>query len=178
MRVEVCEAKFEGLPPLLGHRLDRGGHRTLAALNLRVLAKGMDLVAFQFGVLAGGREHDSSPPIVDFISDLKALFHRMPEKLLDHRDYILERVVLIVPQNDVVARLPFGFLFFPGPAFEHSLLDRFGNSGSRFVCHGMLLTRNSVSQLAEFISSHYIAGPPRVRVAELSGDAGGRQNEP
>ncbi len=52
------------------------------------------------------------PLTVDLRGDLLALFDRMAEQLLHHRDDVLGSVVLIVPQDDVVARLPLG-LFLP-----------------------------------------------------------------
>src|SRR4051794_34194219 len=82
---------------LLGHGLDRCRHRTFAALDLIVLAERVNLVALELGVLSGGGEQDGTPASVDLFGELKALFYRIAENLMDHIDDVFERMVLVVP---------------------------------------------------------------------------------
>src|SRR4029077_3359096 len=94
----------------LGHRLDAGGHRTFTRVQVRVFAVGVDLIALQLRVLAGCGEHNGTAAAVDFHSNLKSLLDRVTKKLLHHGHDVLGRVLLVVPQDDVVARLPLGLL--------------------------------------------------------------------
>ena len=79
----------------------------------------MDLVPLQLGVLHGRREHDDAPLVVNLLGELPAPLRRMPEELAEHDDHVLVGVIVVVPENDVVPRLPAGpvvggFLFFGG----------------------------------------------------------------
>ena len=109
----------------------------------RILAEGVDLVALQLGVLAGGGEHDRPAAGVDFLGDLKALFHRVAEQLLHHGDHVLERVVVVVPEDDVVARLPLGLLCLASSALSST------------VC-----STGSATPLAIRLSRLHLAGNP------------------
>ena len=62
----------------------------------------------RFGVLERGGQADGLALRIDLFGDLKALFPRMAEQLLHHFDDIVIRMVVVVPQDDVVTRLPAG----------------------------------------------------------------------
>ena len=112
-------------------RFDRRGHRAFRAGDETIGAEGVDLVPLQLGVLHGGREHDDSALVVDLLGELPAPLRRMPEELAEHDDHVLVGVIVVVPENDVIPRLPTGpvvggFLLFGGGG---GLLD--GDGGRR-----------------------------------------------
>src|SRR5262249_12312214 len=93
-------------------RLDDRRHRAFTALDERVWPESMDLVAFQLGVLFGGREQDDAPGLVNLLGHLEALFHRIAEKLLEHHHHVLVAMIVVVEQDDVISRLALGLLLF------------------------------------------------------------------
>ena len=115
-----------------GHPADSSGsivalHRPLAAGDHGILAEGVDLVAFQFGVLPGGGQADRAALLVHGLGDQEPLLGRVPEQLLHHADDVVVRVVVVVPEHHVVAGLTLGFrLAFgarPGRGFDLRLGD-------------------------------------------------------
>ena len=56
----------------------------------------------------GGRQHDHPPLVVDLLGEFPAPLRRVSEKLAEHENHILVSVVVVVPENDVVAGLPTG----------------------------------------------------------------------
>jgi hypothetical protein len=66
------------------------------------------------------------------LGELVAFFHGIAEKLHEHRDHVVVGMVVVVPEDDIIARLPFRSLAFPLLAAGQRLLDRFGDSG-RFL---------------------------------------------
>ena len=81
---------------------------------------------------------------------------------------VLVRVVVVVPQDHVVARLPLGLLVLLRPASRARFRSTgFGDAGCGFVCHGMLPRANSRRTDSRMTRSHYIAGPRADR--ELTG---------
>ncbi len=91
----------------------------------------MNLVSLQFGMLEGRREHDHAPLVIDLLGELPAPLRRMPKELAEHDDHVLVGVIVVVPEDDVVSRLPSGpvvggFLLVSGGG---GLLD--GDGGGR-----------------------------------------------
>jgi hypothetical protein len=135
--------KFVGVIPaeevvrLFADGFNAGGHRASAAADFGILAVGMYLIALQLGMLSGRRQHNGFATVIDFFGDLEALYHGVAKKLLQHGDDVFERMILVVPQNDIVSRLPLGFLLLPYLFLEHGLLDRLGHSDVRLVCHAV-----------------------------------------
>src|SRR6202049_886151 len=87
------------------NRLARGRHRPRAAVDEVVLAKGVDLVALEFRVLAGGGQHARAAASSDFLSQFVTLFDRMTEELLQHGDDVGVAVIVVIEQDYVVRRL-------------------------------------------------------------------------
>lgn len=93
----------------------------------------MDLVAFEFGVLLGRGQTDRFPVSVYHFGDLKALLQWMSKQLLHHQHHILVGVIIVVPQDYVVARLLFVFMLLVGRRF--ALHNRFRNCDRILVRH-------------------------------------------
>ena len=69
----------------------------------------MDLVAFQLGVFECRGETDRTSRVIDLGGNLETLFQRVPEQGLHHLDDVLVGVIIIIPEQHLVARLAFGF---------------------------------------------------------------------
>ena len=102
-------------PRLLARfRLNRGGHGSLATGDQKVLAKRVDLLDFQFRMFARSGQADTSTIRINFVGDFEALIERMAKQLPHHQDDVFVRMVIVVPQNDVVSGLSLGPLIFFG----------------------------------------------------------------
>jgi len=64
------------------------------------------LVALQFGMLLGRRQHDRATGAIDLLRQLEAAFVRMAEELLQHRHHVLVGMIVVVPEDHVIPRLP------------------------------------------------------------------------
>ena len=71
----------------------------------------LDLITLQFRVLQGRRQANRLPLRIHFLRDLKPLLPRVAKQFLHHLDDVIVRMVIVIPQNDVVSRLPLGRLF-------------------------------------------------------------------
>ena len=76
--------------------------------HARVGAVGENLVALQLGVLLVRRVDDRPALGVDRPGQLLGLRERVAEELAEHLDHVVERVLLVVQDDDVVGRLPAG----------------------------------------------------------------------
>src|SRR5690606_2589376 len=90
----------------LGGRLDRCAHRTFARDDANVFSVGVNLIAFQFRVFARGRKHDRLAAVGDLVGKLVSLFHGIAEEVMQHEYYKLIRMVVVVPEDDMIRRLP------------------------------------------------------------------------
>jgi hypothetical protein len=75
---------------------------------LGIFPEGVNLIPFELSVLASGGEADCSAAGIDFHGNLDAAFKRVPEELPHHLDHIVVSVIVVIPKNNVVGRLPFG----------------------------------------------------------------------
>ena len=73
-----------------------------------IFPEGVNLIPFELSVLASGGEADCSAAGIDFHGNLDAAFKRVPEELPHHLDHIVVSVIVVIPKNNVVGRLPFG----------------------------------------------------------------------
>jgi hypothetical protein len=62
----------------------------------------VDLIALQFGVLQVRGGDDDPSGGVYLYRHLVALFRRVSEDFVQHPDYVLEAVIVVVEQNNVV----------------------------------------------------------------------------
>ena len=96
----------------------------------------MNLVPFQFGVFTGGRQADDAARRIDFFGDLEGFLIGMPEQFLHHADHVIVGVLVVVPKDDVVARLLPRFLVLLLPQFHACVFDRFRNGGAALLIGG------------------------------------------
>src|SRR5690606_21177467 len=105
-------------------------------------AESANLLHLQLGMFARGGQANGAACAIDAASDLEAGFERMAEELLHHDHHVLIRVIVVVPEDDMVARLPLGF-FLGGLAlfFDGTLVDVGGRgfeySGTGLITHGV-----------------------------------------
>ena len=114
----ACAAGMRGRR--LAFRLDRAAHRAFAAGDEPIAAEGVDLVAFEFRMFHRGRQTNGTARSIDFPRQFIALFRRMTEEILHHPNDIVVRMIVIIPQDDVVP----GLLLGPLVATSLGLLDR------------------------------------------------------
>src|SRR5205085_1864051 len=100
--------------------------RALAAGVSFFAAEGVDLIALQLGVLHGGCEYDGPAFAVDGHGNFVARWLGMTEELPHHPDHVLERVVVVVPENHVIPRLRLGWVVL-GPRAGVDFRRRYGN---------------------------------------------------
>src|SRR5262245_46642656 len=93
-------------------------------------------------MLASRREDDRTSLRIDLLGLQPPLYVRVAEQLLQHRDHVTVAVVFVVPEDDVIARLPLGLfvaLRLSLLLLRNDLLDhgdyRFGGGG--FGSHGV-----------------------------------------
>lgn len=87
--------------------LNTCAHRTGAVGDQIIFPKGVNLISLQFRVLARGGQHDDPALGIDFDGQLHASLPIVPEQCFEHHDHIFMRVIVVVPQYDVVPRLLF-----------------------------------------------------------------------
>src|SRR5207245_6990284 len=81
------------------------------------------LIALQLGAFEARGADDDAPMRADLPGHLVALLTRVAEELLQHRDHVLEAMVVVVEQDHVVGRLPARLLF-------QNRLGHFGGHGA------------------------------------------------
>ena len=89
-------------------RFDRAPHRTLARFQM-AFAVGVNLVSLQFGMFLGRGQHYGSAVLVNTLGDLTALLLLVPKQFAEHSFDVFERMIIAVPQQNIVARLPASF---------------------------------------------------------------------
>lgn len=88
----------------------------------------MDLVSLQFRVFFGRGKADGTAFCVHFDSDLEPTFYLMTKQGSHHLDDVFIRVIIVIPQDDMIARLPLGLVLLPSAfsfdSFDQRLGDR------------------------------------------------------
>ena len=69
----------------------------------------MDLVPFEFGMFLGGGQANAATIGINTLGNFKALGKRVAEQLPHHQDNVFIGVIVVIPQNHVVARLLLSF---------------------------------------------------------------------
>lgn len=69
----------------------------------------MDLVSLEFRVFLGRCQTHGTPRRSDLDGNFHRLLPRMAKQLFHHADDIIVGVVIVVPQYDMIPRLPLGF---------------------------------------------------------------------
>ncbi len=112
----------------------------------------MDLVALQLGVFPSGRQDDDAPLGVDLLGHLKSPLGRMAKNLGQHGHHVGVAVVVVVPEDHVIAWLAAGLLLVFGLPGGKRLLQGFGHGGVGIghVC-------SSLSRIGESLTGD---GPP------------------
>ena len=80
------------------HRAPRPGDELVGT-------KGMNLVSLEFSVLLSRGQHHNPALEINLLRQQVARFGRMTKELPEHADHILIRVIVVVPENDMVTRL-------------------------------------------------------------------------
>lgn len=106
MRIEASKKTQTGAL-LAGNGLDRCFHGSVTAFDQSIGSEGLDLVSFQFGVLSGCSQADGTSGRIDGTSD--RIRHRsgITKQLPHHQLDIVVRMIVVIPQNDVVLGLSF-----------------------------------------------------------------------
>jgi hypothetical protein len=123
-----------------GSRLDARGHGSLAAFQERIGAERVDLVALELGPFLRGGVDDDAALRVHFHRDLISLFDGVAEETLHHVDDVVERMVVVVMEDDVIRRQPLRLVLALGPRPD----DGFGSRDA--FAHG----RRSLDSLLRF----------------------------
>ena len=88
---------------MLGYWLNRRRHGPWAFCDQLVPPVSMDLVSLKFRMLACRRETDDFAMSVYVAGKLKAFFDGKSEKFLEHADHIFVGMIVVIPQNDMIA---------------------------------------------------------------------------
>ncbi len=72
----------------------------------------MNLIAFEFSVFSSRGEANRLAVGIDDFGDFESFAKRMSKKLSHHQHNVLVRMIIVVPQDNIVSRLLFRPLVF------------------------------------------------------------------
>ena len=143
------------------HLLDRCQHGAFAVADELVGTVGENLVAFQFGQFEVRRVNNGTALQVDRHGDFFALLLRMAEQVAHHENDVLKRVIVIVPQHNVIRRQVFRLAL----VATFSLAFRFFNGYG--IAH--LFSCASQGDAADATTAYYVRGSDFQPIINASG---------